>query len=497
MKIHHLTPWIVLTGLVAAQSVRPLPSRGMMTAQSAGMVFENEPSTVVLKGPGLPAILGPIKDGVTAGVPDYSTKAITQFLEQRAVFGVEIAIDAMSTGNDLLPVVYVPPSVGGPVGGEFRVVVPNPSSAWATISLVRKSAEAGTGGADILGYYFENPAFPGQLRNDVRYEAVRADYLAGGFDPEGSDIAALDYAMGQILASQGRRDPGVIESVDRLYFSLTPASALSLQASQFFVNATVDAGTIFRAEYNSAGEVTNLEIECQPVPGLDVDALGVARIAAPVQPPTSMSGAVPLEASRMMYLLSFAPAAGQVSHGYEELLVMAVPDVSIGGLDPMELKPLRWPGGGAMVTSDQLVIAICTRDPDNNVGAHAFGVPFVDALGSDPVFSLEAHKLPGQQSGDSFSITGVVAGTAYPGATVWLGVWHGPGYKFYNLGMWPGAQSHFSFQKDLSYDWVPDPNVGSVITYTNYYDMKVVMLSPGGAMLGVSTTCVLRRKDPL
>lgn len=491
MKIHHLTPWLVLTGLAAAQGIRPLPSRGMMTAQSAGMVFENSLGTVVLKGPGLPAGLDLIQSGITAGVPDYSTKAIARYLQAVTGMDVDIEIDAMSTGNDLLPVVYVPTG-----GGEFRVAVPTPGSAWATLSLVRKVPGQSHGG-DILGYYFENPGFPGQLRNDVRYEAVRADYIVEGFDPGGADIAALDYAMGQILASQGRQDVGVIESVDAMYFSVTPACAQALDALAWFP-LPVDAATIFRAAYDSSGEVYELEIECRP-PGpeeLDVDALGVAFLSAPAQP--TLPGSVQLEPGSTMYLLSFA----QGSHGNEELVVLAAPETSIGQ-DPMVMKPLRWPGGAPLIGTESIpgmVTAICTRDPDNNIGAHTFGVPIPDSLGSGPVFSLEVQNLPGEQAVDKFAITGVVAGVPYPGASVWLGVWHGPGYVFHNLGMWPGNQTEFSFQRSLSYTWVPDPGwtgPGPGNHCTNFYEMKVVLVPPNlaGPVLGVSTTCVLRRRD--
>jgi hypothetical protein len=506
MKIGHIAPLLALASIAAAQAIRPLPFRGMMTAQSAGLVFESDLQTVVLKGAGLPARLDRFVDFRSPGVPDYSAKAIATYLESLTSVSVEVEIDAMSTGNDLLPLIFVPGSAQGVspvVEPTFRVAVPAPGTAWATLSLVRQVPEQ-TVGADILGYYFDNPSFPPQLRNVVVHEAVRADFLPVGVDPGGSDIAALDYAMGQINAMNGRTEVGIIECVDRLYFSVTPASAAAIHALNV-IPEVVDAATILVASYGSSGAVTALSWAGRP-PGpehLDVDALGAATVTSPVS--TTVPTAVQVQPGTTMFLLSFAPSPeGTPPHGYEELLAYAVPD-----RDPLaqetdkELAPLRWTNGNRMIGTEQIpgqVKGICGRDPDWNLGAHTFGVPLVDGVGSVPVLSVEVGNPDTQRLRDVFKVRGVVAGAAYPGASVFLFVGHNGGYQPYPLGNWPGNQGLFSFDRDLDYKWRNDtggsvPGVG--LTCTNVYELMVVTISPGsmGPVFGVSTTCVLRRRD--
>lgn len=501
MKIHRIAPLLAIASVAAAQSIRPLPARGMMTAQSAGLVFENALDTVVLKGPGLPAALDLIETVTNPGVPDYSSKAITTYLENLTSTTITIEIDAMSSGNDLLPLIYVP---GSPVGsvGSFRVAVSTPGSAWATLSLVRQVPGQSVG-SEVLGYYFENSYFPGQLRNSVVREAVRTDFLPVGFDPVGSDIAALDYAMGQINASNGRPEAAVIECVNRLYFSVTPACAAAIDALNLFPHP-VDAATILRADYSSSGEVTSLNWVDRPAgpAELDIDALGAAVVRSPALP--TVPGTVQLEANSTMFLLSFTASTVAAPHNHEELLVYAAPDYSPSGLDAKVLAPLRWSNGLAMIGTEQIpgqVTAICTRDPDQHIGARSFGVPLVDTLGSVPVLSMEVENPDTQMPTDQFKVTGVVAGAAYPGASVFLVVGHAGGYQLHPLGMWPGSQGQFSFEFDLDYKWRNSAGVtvppGPGLTCTNYYEMMVLTISPGTGLgaYAVSTTCVLRRQD--
>ncbi len=504
MKIQHVAPLLALASVAAAQAIRPLPARGMMTAQSAGLVFENDLQTVVHKGAGLPAQLDAMRNVRNPGVPDYTARTITTYLEYLTGVTVEVEIDAMSSGNDLLPLIFVPGSAEGVVpvvAPTFRVAVPAPGTAWATLSLVRQVPEQNVG-ADILGYYFDNPAFPTQLRNAVVQEAVRADFLPVGFDPNGSDIAALDYAMGQINAMSGRIEVGIIECVDRLYFSVTPISAAAIDALNVIPEG-VDAATILVASYGSSGAVTSLAWAARP-PGpehLDVDALGAARVTAPVS--STVPTAVQVQPGTTMFLLSFAPSPfGTPPHGHEELLAYAVPDLApLVQETEMKLAPLRWTNGNRMIGTEQIpgqVKGICARDPDWSFGAHTFGVPLVDGLNSVPVLSLEVGNPDGQQLRDMFKVRGVVAGAAYPGAAVFLAVGHGRGYEVYPLGNWPGTQGQFSFECALDYKWVNDtggsvPGVG--LTCTNVYEMMVVAISPMFGPIGVSTTCLLRRRD--
>jgi hypothetical protein len=499
MKIHCLAPLLAFACVAAAQAIVPLPARGMMTAQSAGLVFENDLQRVVMKGPGLPARLDRVESVTNPGVPNYSTEAIATYLANLTSVLVDVEIDAMSTGNDLLPLIFVPETETSPP--TFRVAVPTPGTAWATLSIVRQVPGQNVG-SDILGYYFDNPSFPNQLRNTVVQEAVRSDFLPVGFDPAGSNIAALDYAMGQINASNGRPEANVIECTNRLYFSVTPTCASAIDALNVIPQG-VDAATILMATYD-AGVVVGLEWAGRPSGPefpeyLDIDALGAAVVHSPVTP--TVPGAVQVETG-LMFLVSFAASTPLAPHSFEELLVYAAPDAT-AGQDSKLVAPLRWTNGNPMIGTEQIpgqVKGICSRDPDWNVGARSFGVPFMDSFNSGPVLSLEVANPDTEQPTDLFKVRGVVGGAAYPGASVFLAVGHGGGYLFYPLGMWPGSQGQFSFEYDLSYKWQNHSGgsgPGPGLTCTNIYEMMVVTISPvpGLGAFGISTTCWLRRQD--
>lgn len=493
--IQRFAPLLLLT-VAAAQSLtfQPLPARGMMTAQSAGIVFGNDLETVVLKGPGLPAALSPLTPSVTAGAPDYSTDAIVAFILSNWGKSLDaLEIDAMSTGNDLLPLVYLPAQAQSP--HTFRIAV-STAQAWATLSLVREIPGQNVG-ADILGYYFENPSFPLQLRNTIAHEAVRADYQPAGFDPAGSDIEALDYAMGQIIASRGAQEAGVIENVQTLYFSVTPSCATKLHGFGIFAQP-IDGATIFRVNYHPNGTISTLAVETRPnLPfGSDVDALGVAIVHGPVA--SSIPNAVSIESNTTMFLLSFAPQ----TPGCEELMVLAKP---MGVASPL-LAPLRTPGDEPLigtVARPGTVTAVCCRDPDWNTGARSFGVPFADPYGSVPVFSLEVGNPDSQQPTDRFEVIGVVAGAALPGWSVWLAVVESGQTKLSSLGPWPANQGQFSFRTKLDYGWrdanglIVAPGIG--LGCTNHYELTVVCIPPptwnSDVSFVVSTTCRLRRQD--
>jgi hypothetical protein len=494
MKILPIAPLLALASVAAAQTILPLPARGMMTAQSAGLVFENDLQRVVMKGPGLPARLDRVESVTNRGVPNYSTAAIATYLANLTSVFVDVEIDAMSTGNDLLPLIFVPGTTTSPPA--FRVAVPTPGTAWATLSIVRQVPGQNVG-SDILGYYFDNPSFPYQLRNTVVHEAVRSDFLPVGFDPAGANIAALDYAMGQINASNGRPEAAVIECTNRLYFSVTPICASAIDALNVIPQG-VDAATILMATYDASGAVYDLEWVGRP-PGsvdLDIDALGAARVHSPIL--STVPGAVQVETGSTMFLLSFTETSG-----FEELLAYAAPDFNPTGLDTMRLAPLRWTNGNPMIGTEQIpgrVKGICSRDPDWNVGARSFGVPFMDSFNSGPVLSLEVANPDTQMPTDLFKVRGVVGGAAYPGASVFLAVGHDGGYLFYPLGMWPGSQGQFSFECELNYKWQNHSGgsgPGPGLTCTNFYEMMVVTISPvpGLGAYGLSTTCWLRRQD--
>lgn len=465
----------------------PLPARGMMTALSAGLVFESDPTTLVLKGPALPAQLSVFAPS-SPQVPDYSPRAIATWLANHTQREVpDLAIDAMSTGNDLLPLRYV--------AGTFQVDVVG-SQAWAALNIVREVPGANVG-ADVIGYYFQNPAFPQQLQRCIVNEVVRADYQVAGFDPGTSNIAAIDYAMGQIVANHGRQDPLVIEVIDRFYFSVTSQCAMELVQAGVFTN--VNGATIFEVRYQGTAIIDVFPgLQLDPAGQIDVDALGVGTVVT-VPPP----GAVPgewLEVGSKMFIVSDTTAAFG-----EELMVYATRDfLPPGQQEPSSstvMAPLRSPQGEPLIGSAPgallpgRVKSSCARDPEMHDAARTFGVPAADAVGlpSSPVLSVEVKSGAGPSPTDSFTVKGVVSGPSLAGRSCLLGVKHQGVYFFHALGVWPGNQNHLSFQVSLDYPWNSSQG-----TPDNTYELIAVVLpsgSPGSdATYDLSTTVKLRRR---
>lgn len=502
---------LLFAGLAAAQTytpppmvLRPLPARGMMSGLSAGLVFENAPAVVVHKKPGLPAALDTFKSQHIPGVADYTMEAVLEWLGVPDVSQVLplIEVDAISTGNDLLPIFHAP--AAGQEVACFQVAYG--SNIWATLSVVREES----GVTDIFGCYFDNRSFPEQLRNKVLHEIQYTDLQPAGFDHQGSAITALDFAMGQILANRGYPDPGVIDCVTKLYFSLTNWSAAALQP---ILNAPIDGSTIFQVDYNGSGDVVGFSSFQPPVPAgvsgtaeLDIDALGVAMVTIPAPAPV---GALQIHTG-MMLLVSYT----QQVNG-EELFAIAhnqPANLSQGQqVSNATVLPLRSPtrqklaGPGGLLSGR--VKGICGRDPEGYFGTRTFGVPTVDLTsGSDDAVTLPStHALSVEvatvvantaaPSGlDRVTLSGAVAGAPQNGCSCILWVLHKGQYRLFPLGVWPTNQTHVSFSVDLDTPWAK-PGPGSNVV-ENEYELIVTML-PGptsAALPALSNRALVTRR---
>jgi hypothetical protein len=454
------------------------------------MVFENQPSKLVLKGPQLPAQLsvfapsGPL-------VPDYSPGAIAAWLAQHTGREVpDLAFDGMSSGNDALNFRYVAGGSGG--ADTFRVDVAG-LQAWAALHIVREVPGANVG-ADVLGYYFQNPSFPQQLQRRIVNEVVRADYQAVGFNPGTSDIAALDYAMGQINASFGRPDPLVIEVCNRLYFSVTSQCAMELVQNGVFAN--VNGATIFEVRYAGSAIVdVAVGLQLDPTGQIDVDALAVGTVN--ILPPAGAAPGDYLEMGSKVFMVSDTVGAFG-----EELMVYATRDLN-SGPEPTSstvMAPMRSPAGEPLIGSAPGALRpgrvknLCARDPESHDAARSFGVPAPDQLGypSGPVLSVEVKSPVGPTPTDAFTVNGVVAGPAMAGRTCLLAVKHQGLYFFHGLGSWPANADHLSFQVSLDYKWS-----NLLGTTENNYELMVVVLPSGSGTdetFVPSTSVKLRRR---
>jgi hypothetical protein len=461
---HATITFAIASGMAASLTLdaqaqyQPLPARGISTSFPMGIVFDNSMSTIHRKPPGLPAQMGTFAGTGGNGVPEFRADLIATSL---GLAPSALQIDAMSTGNDLLPMVYEVLSSSS--SSSYSVQVNSPQG-WAVLYFSVASTPGGTTppvGADIMGLYFGNPAFPSRYRNGLFHELVRADY-AGIALPPTAGIAAMDFGMGLIQANGGRKDAGLIEVVDKLYFSLTPSSAAMIN-SQAFPNSVINGATIFVATFAlNVAAVTGVAVhaDCNDLQldlYADIDALGMYTVTDAPMP------LVPnhrrLKAGSMCYLLS-------TENANQELIVRArIEDASAN--DPWITAPLTsggqrlppaFPGSPASPTPR--VKGLCTQDPENNNGCAVIGVPAGQLSGATPSMdlSLTAQQWTVDRAYDMFTLTGVLSGwQGAPTAEVVLLCLEYPrgsqSYTYTALPMRSASDTNYTFQVSMQFPW--------------------------------------------
>lgn len=491
----------LLAGSLAAQlQVQPLPTRGMMPSFPAGLVFDNNLSQIVRKEAGLPAVLSSFAGSGGSGIPEYTVDSIMDCLliQANGLALAPIQIDAMSTGNDLLPIVY------NTTVGDFRITAGN-AGGWATLYLSR-TLPPGPGfadvGADIVGYYFENPTFPAPFRLGIYTEILRADFSPAVAAP--TNIAAMDFAMGLIEANGGQRDRGIIESLDSLYFSLTPASAAQPNLATV-VNASgpVDGATIFVANFDlQTGKVVRVGVHATGAdlllpPQTDIDALGMCLVPSSLTQPTGLG----LRGGSFCYIISAND--GQLP---EELQAVGTP------YNPN--NPYQWPSNtrlrrGLHDAQGQILIGqggvlqgrvkgICSQDPDFPLGCMSFGTPIADTLPATPRMglSLTARDLNPMSTGsDKFTLTGVLTGwgTQTAAAKVLLAIEHPLGtVQFKELPNRAAGQNAYPFSVDLGFSWQP----GDINDYKFTVVTTPLPMTPSSIFDGSISSIFRRRATP-
>lgn len=458
-----ITVPLLAASLLAQLQVQSPPMRGMMSSFPAGLVFDNQPSKIVRKRAGLPATLDTFAGTGGNGVPEFTVDSIMACLRQQAngLPLLDVEIDAMSTGNDLVPIAYMAAT------NDFRISIGNVVG-WATLYLSR-TLPPGPGyadvGADIVGYYFDNPTFPPPFRLGIYPEILRSDFTPAVAAP--INIAAMDFAMGLIQANRGQRDRGVIETLDRLWFSLTPTSAAQPNLAQAVSAAgPVDGATLFEASFDHlTGQVTRVSVHATGAdlllpPGTDIDALGMFPVTPTTPPPSGLG----LAAGTFCYILS-----GNNGQLAEELMVVATPyDPSAPYQPPSNVKalrPLHTAQGQTLVgvggALQGRIKGICSQDPDFSFGCMTFGTPIFDFLPATPRMglSLTARDLnPLSTVTDSFTLTGVLSGwgTQKNLAQVLLAIEHPLGtITFKQLPDRSIDQETYTFQLDMNCPWQP------------------------------------------
>jgi hypothetical protein len=454
-------PFLVAAATAAGQTspqYYPLPTRGIMPADAVGFILSGN-SDIQKKARTLPVQLTPTAP--VDGGAHYSVPKVMAALPQGTP---TLAIDAMSSGNDALPLVYHTATQ------QFRISQMNNAGSWAVLHLaIDDTSSPGSAVRTVMGYYFNNPSFPAQLRNGIYHELVPTD-----FDGAPGNIVAMDSAMGMLEDNRGHLDATSDPVKNKIYFSLTPLSASVLWASlpsplQHVTDPlyqppgnTYTGATIFVASFDTLGNCTAVRV-CEDYETLglredaDVDALGVAAAQTLFETNTQ-----PLQPISLQFVFSTAvPVNG------EELLVAA--DLSNGTQGVRQTAPLRGNNGdditGGVGSLDRPVRAICSRDPENtNHGGSAYGEPEDhETTGTNHMsLSLGLARANSANGGDAFHLSGVVSGwgSGTPqNSLVYLGVQivGGPldGWTDYvSMGTRPADRDYFTFAQTAEIPWM-------------------------------------------
>jgi len=409
---------LTLAAAAAAQiPIHSLPTRGMMPAFPAGVIM-SPGDEILKKRVGLP--VQPLVPFDTPDkVADYSVQVIMGRLRQRADPHplTDIVVDAMSSGNDALPLVWH--------GGSNSFRIGQGDVGWAVLYLAMENDPIV--GDAVMGYYFNNPSFPSELRNGIWYELLPSDFPVPGIP------SSLDIAMGLLEDNYGEIEVGAQRVVNRVYFSLTQGSAdllyRELDAASALLelasggpytlpqgSARYTGATIFAAMFDNHGVIQDVGV-CADWSTLaigasdDVDALAVAEAQAVVPTP---NGCETLQPGRLQYVFSL-----DTQDANRELLATA--DVTIGPTVLRKHSRLRGNNGndivGGIGTLQGRVSAICAQDPEiGGYGARAFGEP--DGNGTpdaQPHLSLSLAvrtTTPSTGLTDNLALTGVVSGWA-------------------------------------------------------------------------------------
>ena len=421
---------ISLLGSLLAQNpalpLVPLPTRGVLPTMQVGMVFSSSPGDIALKGAGRRAVIDQYPGVASGNVRDFTAAALSAWVFAEKGVNWTALIDGISTSNDNLTLVF-DSSAGG--GGIFRIWQAA-GTAWAMLNLSLVGSTQ-VGGADVVGYYFDNPGFPSQLRTAVYFEHVIGDYRDGQLlAPTGlASIEAMDAAMGLIEASGGRIQAGIVDRVNELYFTLTPASAQALHATgAVAASDALDGATILVANYDpQSGLIVDIEVQATGgslgLPeGADIDALAMGF--APVSPVFPAESTLhPLVPGSLFYVLSLAAGGPD-----DQLFVVAEPTQNPGtgggATTPMggrrrplhneQGKPLLGPAG----TLTGNVKSACAHDPESLIESQNYGVPRNDnitvARSNLSLFATEKLGVPvpilNPNQFDSFDLHGTVSG---------------------------------------------------------------------------------------
>lgn len=357
-------PFVCLT-LGASHGYAQIELQGMTSAFASSVLERQQPAgqNPLLKAPlnrSTPPV--PFLQPRFPAQPEFAWSSISPAYDDL------IRIDAQSTGNDIIP---TPDSSGTPnlpLNQSWLLVVASVSSgSQGTPSGILKELRDSVGdpnrdhGADLIGYTFQesvgiHPELVGATTLEQRREQQ-------GFAP-GADVTGLDFALGVQSFAQ-RTGQAVFTASEDFFFSLTPLSALLIQARQgqgqlpTFVasGAPASAAAIYRAHWNGQSWDPITEYRAPSALGLvatthDLDAIAVDLTSGNTLFSTTQGAGSP-------------PGTSQIRvHS-----VLGVSDLRDGTVGEVTT------GLGVYDEIDD-IDALCAIDPESGVFADLAGTPF-------------------------------------------------------------------------------------------------------------------------
>jgi hypothetical protein len=332
--------------------------------------------------------------------PTYTTEALLHHLVDPTGSAQHLQMNAISTGNDNLPIEAGPYSGNQPIYWE---VASGGMSGWAAIALsvsetgaqsipgtvfAARLAMPGPGiGSDLFSYWFDtNINLPSDLIDAAHLDLGREHFNAG----QNSDVAALDTYMPAVVESRGIQTH-MVPIVNRWFFALTPASATHIKdnanwgtfsAAFGCTQQEIGSNYVYTAQWTPAAGWSSISVEFDPARlGLNAgDAIDAIAFFD-----------VPNYRDRIVFSLSAATSGTreQILVGGDEVL----------GQNPGN-KPLRVKGGARItekvgIANDTDIDAVCTYDPEHPSQAYGqwIALPVENTTADDIGCSVARYRV--------------------------------------------------------------------------------------------------------
>lgn len=408
-----------------AQSPTPYAGRGMASGWPAGAFIENggTMSGLLSKPPYDQASPLQLANDTAVGDPTYST-FLTQ-LRANLDPGNTLVIDAISSGNGVIPETNGGvPDFGGLWGAiSVSVTEDSPSTRQdpGTINWFKRARDyysqpsigGGNGGAEIVTYYFaESDGIDTSLPGNTLLEMSRI-HLGMPLSSHG-DVSSWDYGIGVELGNVAMNTSVLLPCHDRIFFSVTQASAATWNAAHpggtFAVEVIVlpnssiqyvghgaRGADIYMVEWDWSGGPSGNGAWSDPylyasaellgidgdAAGSDVDALDVynkeGRIVFSPTIGTTFNAAAPAGEQSQLMIVELEAGQATLTATFDQFAVDQTPkalrdqpagQAPVKVTDKVQINDITTPGDA----KDEIDV-VCVIDPDGGMPDEYLGIP--------------------------------------------------------------------------------------------------------------------------